>query len=376
MKKHLIAAAVAAAVAVPAMAQVTVSGNLDTGYATRDVKTNGVATKTSATGFANRGTTSTINFQAVEDLGQGLKATAFVNQALVATDGSMSPRDIWAAIQGGFGEVKIGRFTPAFETVTGAHNITGITNSAGTADFMYGASAGSATAWGPTNQYTDVGRGLRNVSATSASLAPAGSTIQYSSPSVGGFQVIAGLGKHTTDDAATAGKLEVSQTDIAVAYSAGPLSLGVAVVQREDTSNDGNNIAASTEGAVTRDIDLRGFGASYKVGDITLRAGMITRQEKLSNATTKAVDSTVTSVGATIPFGATSLLVNFYDGDDDVDGTAAAKRDYSGYQLGVYNALSKRTTVYALYGKDDRKGPAAANASERTDVTVGLRHSF
>jgi predicted porin len=208
-------------------------------------------------------------------------------------------------------------------------------------------------------------------------MAPAGSTIQYSSPSFGGFQVIAGLGKHTTDDAALAGKHEVSQTDIALAYSAGPLSLGVAVVQRQDTSSDGTNTVATTaEGSVVRDIDLRGFGASYKVGDITLRAGVIMRQDKLSTVTTKAVDATVTSVGATIPFGATSLLVNFYDGDDDVDGTAAAKRDYTGYQLGVYNALSKRTTVYALYGKDDRKGPAAANASERTDVTVGLRHSF
>jgi predicted porin len=371
MKKHLIAAAVA----VPAAAQVTISGTLDTGYATRDVKNAGSSTKTSNTGFANRGASSTINFRATEDLGGGLKAAAFINQALVADNGSMSPRDIWASVGGGFGEVKVGRFTPAFETVTGAHNVTGTTNSAGTADFMYGSSAGSATAFGPSIIYADVGRGLRNTSATSAVLAASGSTIQYTSPKFGGITVMAGLGKHTTDNAASPGKAEVEQTDLAVQYSAGPLSLGIAVVQRTDTNTDGSN-TASTEGAVGNDIDLRGIGASYKVGSMTVRAGVLTREQKLTSGAAKTVDATVTSVGLTMPMGANTFMINYYDGDDEVGGAAADKRTFKGYQLGAYHSLSKRTSVYGLYGKDDRTGPAAADANERTDVTIGVRHNF
>jgi len=378
MKKHLIAAAVASAMAVPAVAQVTISGNVDTGYNSRAVKDGGVETKTTTTGFANRNATSTINFQATEDLGKGLKATAFINQALDATNGSLVPRDIWTSIGGGFGEVKIGRFAPAFETVTGAHNVTGTVNSAGTIDWIYGSGAHSGTAFGPEVAYADVGRGLRTHSATSASLPNAGSTIQYASPLVNGMQVTLGFGQHTIDSAGTAGKAEVEQLDAALSYSAGPVSFGLAVVQRKDTANDGlpATTAAQTEGTVSNDIDLLGFGISYRLGSMTLKAGMITREEQLSNASTKRADASVTSIGLTMPMGANTLTLNYYDGDDSADGTAANKREHSGYQLGVTNALSKRTAVYAIYGKDEKKANAIANTTERTDVTIGLRHAF
>ena len=90
MKKHLLAAAVAAAVCVPAAAQVSVSGNIDvnamkstkittvTGSttATTDAKNTGSGAdgtnSASQTGWA----TSELIFQATEDLGAGLKATA------------------------------------------------------------------------------------------------------------------------------------------------------------------------------------------------------------------------------------------------------------------------------------------------------------
>ena len=366
MKKHLIAAAVAAAVAVPAMAQVTISGTLDTGYATRDVKAAGVSTKTTETGFAGRGATSTLNFTAQEDLGGGLKATGFINQSLTQTTGAMGARDIWTSVAGGFGQIKIGRFAPAFESVTGAHNITGTTNSAGTADFMYGSAVASGTAFGPDTDYSDVGRGLG---------ATNGSTIEYSSPTMGGVKVIAGLGKHSTDAAGTAGKRETDQLDVAVSYSAGPLSLGLGVVQRTDTSTTGVDNAAA-EGTVSQDVDLRGVGVSYKVGSMTIKAGMLIREQQLSTATTKAVDASMNSVGLTIPMGANTFMVNYYDGDDDVDGTAANKRSFSGYQVGAYHSLSKRTSVYALYGSDEKKAPTAANTHERTDVTIGVKHTF
>lgn len=87
MKKHLIAAAVAAAVTAPAMAQVTVSGNVEAGYASagRDTAGRPAAGTTGNVAGVARYTyqgiasgvvgTPTIRFSGSEDLGGGLKAS-------------------------------------------------------------------------------------------------------------------------------------------------------------------------------------------------------------------------------------------------------------------------------------------------------------
>ena len=75
MKKHLIAAAVAAAVAVPAVAQVTVYGLFDAAYT--DIKTTtaaAVTTKTNDYVDSGRMSGSRLCFRGAEDLGGGLKA--------------------------------------------------------------------------------------------------------------------------------------------------------------------------------------------------------------------------------------------------------------------------------------------------------------
>ena len=123
MRKHLIAAAVAGALAVPAMAQVTVSGYVEAAYNSTD---NDGGTDTSA--FASGGFgSSRIVFGGSEDLGGGLKAGfrlessvdvigGRMGSATLGSQGTTGPifdRGAEVSISGGFGSVAIGKFDHA-----------------------------------------------------------------------------------------------------------------------------------------------------------------------------------------------------------------------------------------------------------------------
>ena len=86
MKKHLIAAAVAAAVAVPAMAQVTISGAIG-GNSTK-YKTDGASAPSESATTANDhlGTTA-LRISGAEDLGQGMKASFVLEGDLSLSSG-------------------------------------------------------------------------------------------------------------------------------------------------------------------------------------------------------------------------------------------------------------------------------------------------
>lgn len=367
MKKHLIAAAVAGAFAVPAMAQVTVSGTLDMGVGTQETTGQVNTIKLSNTGVANRSTTSQIVFRGQEDLGGGLRVSALMSQQINSSagqaTGALSARDMFLELSGGFGAVRVGRFTPAFETVSAGYSVTGTTNSQGTADFFFGASTAAGNdAAGPRVPYTDVGRGL------GAGTDYLNSTIQYTLPAFGAVRVILGYTNHSSDTSATNGKAESTQLDLAVTYTAGPLSFGVAVADRTTESE-----AASP---TKTDVDLQSVGVSYNLGAALVKVGYMTREQKVSTATTNDVDAEVMSVGVTVPLGATSIYANMFDGEDKANGVVANKRDFEGFQIGALYNLSKRTTAYFIMGENEYTGSTRATTSKVETMTLGLRHSF
>jgi len=370
MKKHLIAAAVAAAVAVPAAAQVTVSGTIDTGFGTQKITTAGATSKTNITGVNNRNATNVINFAATEDLGGGMRAEAFMSQGLNTETGSLAGRDTWAALQGGFGRLQVGRFTSTFETTTARFAVTGTTNTAGTVDFMFGSAAVGAasdaatTTFGTRVAYNSVSRGLSETAATGG-----GSHIQYTLPTVGGLTVAGAYAARKADWSGTAGSVDTVQTEITAVMAVSPiLSIGLGVLNQE-----GRTEAATP---VVTDIDMLSLGAEAKLGALTVKAGYIEREQKASNVTTKEVDANVLSLGVAFPVGATTLRAEILDGEDKADGTVNNKRDYSGHQLSATYAMSKRTSVYALSGATTSKGNTTARSTKREDFSVGLRHTF
>jgi len=372
MKKHIIAAAVAAAVAVPAMAQnVTVSGLLDAGFQSRTDDVGGTKVKRQETGNANGASTSVINFMATEDLGGGVRASAFMNQSLNSNTGALGARDTWVALANPSGELKIGRFTPGFETNAALYSVgSNTTLSAGTADFVFGGNvaatdaAAATLAAGPAVNFADLGRGLGNAN---------GGTIQYTSPSFSGITLVAGYGLHKYDNGAAARDSEntVKQTDLAANFVSGALSVGVATVIRKDSVE-----AILGVGNTVTDRDGTSFGASYNLGGPVVRIGHITREDKLVGAANPTIDAKISSVGFSIPMGATAFNLNYFDGKDSADGVIANQRDYTGFQLFAVHTLSKRTNVYAVYGTNEYKGSTAATTSDRRDISMGIRHSF
>lgn len=365
MKKHLIALAVAGAVSVPAMAQnVSISGILDTGIGNDSITNNLFTRKTSNTGLANRNSTSTINFSGSEDLGGGMKASFFMNQSMNSGTGALAPRDTWAAISGGFGELRIGRYTPGFETITSGYSQGGGTSlTAGTADFMFGSAAQDNNAAtltsAPQAIYTEIGRG------------GAGATghIQFTTPTMNGLSAVIGYGKASNDNNNTANATGATQFEATLNFVSGPVSIGGGLV-RANTFTEANATAE-------RDIELMSIGASVNLDGIVLRVGHIQRTEDLNVGGTPVVDADTTSIGITIPLsGAVSAYATAFTGSDGANGTNALQRDMTGYQFGAQYNLSKRTNLYAIYGQNEFQGQTVATTSKITGTSVGLRHSF
>ena len=122
MKKHLIAAAVAGALAVPAMAQVSISGNVEAGYASRD--TSATVDQKDVRHFVG---TPGITFKGSEDLGGGMKASFQLTQDISTPDGGSSGdfEIATVSLSGGFGEIRLGRNHPSVRDAGGAYRFFG-----------------------------------------------------------------------------------------------------------------------------------------------------------------------------------------------------------------------------------------------------------
>lgn len=357
MKKHLIAAAVAAAVAVPAAAQVTVSGTLDVAaMETRKatVTVGGAAAssaevKTMNTGEQSGFSTSTLNFSGSEDLGGGLKAGFFWNQTINADSGAEDVREGYLTLSGGFGEFKLGRFVPAGEATLGSY-ITGTTNQLGTIDPLFN--------W----DTVELGR--------------QGGNIQWTSPAISGVTVVLGYNDGSSDLTGTAGESSQRQIDFAVKYATGPLTVGVARTERKMDSEASVGAATAATLALNANssgkAELESIGASYNLGMALVKASHFNYKSEANAAQLSKVSGY--QLGVTFPIGSFSPYLNYYDAEDKDTGATANKIDFKGHQVGVTYALSKRTGLYAVMGKD--KADTATASLEASGYAIGVRHSF
>ena len=375
MKKHLIAAAVAGALAVPAMAQVTIKGVFDVqAYGSAETKTSTSSTTaattadTSQTANNNGWATSEIRFEGSEDLGGGLKASFALATGLSNGASTFADRDRFLQLAGGFGAIRMGRFVPA--AALGYHGfVAGTTNQAGQ---LY--TLGTATAAGITfNTQSLFGGGF-----AAGNYERSGSQmLQYTTPNMSGFVVNVNTHTATTaDSSALAGKANTTQTGIHLGYSAGPLSIGVATNMR-DVDAEGTTAAVAGD---TIEGELTWVAASYNLGMATVGLARIMREDETTTAgvTTKNSDIGINAVQVTVPLGATTLRASFYDGENDGGAGTADNWDLSGYQVSLNYALSKRTSAYVAMGqnKTERAGTNTGAVRERTSTGLGLTHSF
>ena len=378
----------AVAVSTGAMAQVTISGNLNiNAMSNNKVTTDNRAAadtdvKTGNTGNNGGWTASELRFSGSEDLGGGLTASFAVATDLRNAEGFGPSRDVFIGLNGGFGAVRIGNFVPA--AAAGFHGYTGARTTS-----QAGSLYGGVLMAGADGVGTMVGGSFeRNTAA-----------IQYTSPNFNGFTVNANYAKNGNDASGAVGDNKISQTGLSFAYAAGPLAVGVGTNQRKvNTENVAagapSNITAVSSSTVIGELagtaevpnssvkaKLNWIGASYDLGVAKVMATRVSRTGDTTDAagaTTRGTDLRLNAIGVQVPMGAITLAANTYSGKNNQGPGATDDFKLKGHQLSVTYSLSKRTTVYAAMGenKTSRSGTNDGAAAKRTSNAIGLMHTF
>jgi len=379
MKKHLIAAAVAAAVAVPAAAQVTISGVLDLSpHSDRKTTVGSDSIRTKGTGndsARGQATGNRINFSFSEDLGGGLKADGLyrIRYDSAAGQAANAADDMFVRVSGGFGSLRVGRYTGFIGNVEAATGAFTPTNSAGGigvggANFIGGSMSTNAAT------ITDATGAVTKAAPATGALDDTQGLIQYVSPNFSGLTVTLDYSNRSADEASTAGMAEARQQGLGISYTAGPLQVQAATGKKEVTG-----VVGTSEAAAATEADVRWAAANYDLKVAKVFVGTAQRKDKTTAGATSD-DVRLNFVGVQVPMGAATLFASFYDGEDKntgVTGAAATeKRTLSGNQVAVRYSLSKRTYAYLLSGRNEDKGATAGTNFKQSDTAIGIVHSF
>ena len=360
MKKSLIALAVmAASGAAMAQSSVTLFGVVDeaVSYVNGGKNWNGLN--------SGGNSTSRIGFRGVEDLGGGLKANFWLEAGILADSGSGASggatgnglefkRRSTVGLEGGFGEVRLGRdLTEAYKT-TSRYDVFG--------QVGYGVSR----LWGDAA----LGNGGNAVALTNQRVS---NMITYVSPNFSGFKAAVNYGFGEV-----AGSNKTNRYfGGGLSYDNGPLSIGL--------SAERQNTVVAPASLATRNVTDWALGASYDFGVVKL-AGAYKDSQAKDDLTGNKDKMKGYYIGLSAPVGAAGEVkasYNRYQGQ--LAGADKYKADQ--FALGYVHNLSKRTAVYGTYAyiknKDDgalgislQNGVDLKNNGSQHGLQVGIRHNF
>jgi predicted porin len=384
MQKKIIALAVAGLASTAAFAQsnVTVYGLLDGGYARysgtyqfNNAYVVGAAAQKSRNAFdSGLASGSRLGFKGEEALGGGLK-TVFTAEFGLNTDGGAAAqtgnngtaavggfdptaRQIFVGLGGNFGTVTLGRqYTPFWETVA-AVDPFGTTGVA------------SAAVIHPV--------GAEGITRASSSIKYAG---QFGPVSV---SALYGMGEDTSN--AAGGNPNMWSFSALFGYGAG--AVGIAHIDLSDPA--GLNAALVADDDKVKSTIIGGLH-DFKVVKLHYGYNMLKSSgTTLARAQLKHGDW---HLGVSIPMGAHTLRAAYNRSNDK----SARNQDANHYGLGYQYDMSKRTNIYAMYGKVSNKNGAAyavdntaaltqgtvnlgagqnAVGNYTTGLAIGLRHTF
>jgi predicted porin len=383
MKKTLVAIAALAAFGAQAQSSVVLSGNLD--FAGSNVS--GTQVGSNANTFATTtGTSSTsvIRLTAVEDLGNGMKATvsygldprSLANDSLGYTASSNTTatknvvtglaRDaVFVGIEGAFGNVRLG-----------SPNSLGLEANGDASPLGTGSGSGYAG---------NAGTMMNSVVQTRYNR-----SIRYDSPAFSGFTASilvapGGDNADVTGDSANQTPNARAATEAALKYSNGPLKVSLTSIMQAAQKNKtgyyaGGFGAAGTEPEKTSNTLL---AANYTIGTTTLYAGMNTGDRLAVQSTTSglAVESKGQRLAIKHTMGKIDLIAS--QTTQEVKGTGNAATDVKSTVNGFgadYN-FSKTTATYFRYeewktGMAATTGATAGATGTRNTASIGLRKSF
>jgi predicted porin len=265
MKKHLIAAAVAGALAVPAMAQVSISGALEAGYISKknaDKSTN--STVDTIVGTPN------ITFKGSEDLGGGLKAGFTLKQNIdTPTGGQTGFNTSRLDLSGGFGKISLGRFDAAGRDFGGVYRFFGDIGRLVSAMNPGGDQVNNFMYTTPKfNGFSAAFSDSRGAGRTTISAAAEKVSSYILRGDIAGFKVAyAATEKKAANTGATSDKI----TGLAGSYNFGVARVGIVSAKRETTV----------------DVKALGLHAAAPVGPVTLGFSNTTYEESGNDKETK-----------------------------------------------------------------------------------------
>ncbi len=327
MKKTLIAlAAVAATGAAMAQSSVTIDGIVDLG-AVKPINQKGVRLD------AGNGA-SQIRFRGTEDLGGGLKANFTVAMRFSpesgGLDGNANGRPLMqgestVGLSGGFGSVKLGRALTAFQMGVNTTDPWATLTQATVAVLP------GSYATDPVANADSAGLGRTDA-------------ITYMSPNFGGFTANASFGFKNSNAQANNGAVKQAENLVSLwlGYAAGPLYIGGGYEQNRS------------------DHDVTALLATYDFGVVKIGGGF-------SNIDVVARKESAWNLMATVPLGAATLKFGY--GKAKVKNGADFQKKLG---MGVDYALSKRTTLYANYGRNN----IVTNNVSKTGYDIGIKHAF
>ena len=322
----------ACAVSAPAFAQssVTVFGVVD--LAARSVKNDGTQYQLAGSGL----TSSRIGFRGVEDLGGGLRAHFWLEGALDPDTGGTGQtwqRRSTIGLQGGFGEIRLGR----------EKNPSGLT-------------------WEQLDPFADTGMGAVGRLQAANGILPAGgvnasyprssNAISYYTPGKGFFA--------SAMVAAGEGSLGNKHLGGRVGYGDGPW---FAVLSYGETQVTGGIDLERITAGLTYDLKFMKLFGMYSTTDVGAA-----EQENIL-------------VGVTVPMGAFMFRGSYHMMEG---GGSISNREAKQFSFGAQYNLSRRTAIYANYADISNTntnltvatGTALATGRDSSGYEFGLRHSF
>jgi len=351
MKKQLIAAAVAGAFALPAMAQVTISGSINAGLENNGQQSNSKFGLSSLGGGANA-----ININATEDLGGGLSAGATFQIRFSAATGDATTSGVANTVAANtFPGANLMHAANVFLSSAAGTIRVGKVAEDGSCGFDPWACTGGAAMMAGTGA-TSSATGAATRTSLLVGAGTQANSVYYQSPAMNGFrlslQTTMGQRSATATAYNSADLNRVNdRTVINLTYSAGPIAAQYIDIKGAQNTGQSRGDDKRTE---------KGYGLSYDFGVAKVS---LYKADKQDADGTKSAD--LTNVSATVPMGAMTLLAGYTKNNAS---TALSTTD-SKTAVGVNYALSKRTTL----GADAFRAEIAGGS---TGYVLRARHNF
>ena len=304
-------------------------------------------------------TTCSIGFKGSEELGNGLKAIFKLDFQYDTVnrnkDGSITDRDQWLGLAGGFGSVKAGTIS----TVYKSHGAL--------IDPLYRTSLQGRDRGLQSDFHNGAGENLEG---------RADNTIRYDTPDWNGLK---GGAFYTLDSDENDGD-DNDPYGLGASYTNGGL---IAYVDYQDnngsSSDNGGDITAWKVGG-KYDLGMFGLYGQYEDGSIDDQ----TATDDTGALAPIDYDLTVWHLGASATLGNTMAYFAYGQGEFDDNSVGGGSDDYTTWTLALTHSLSKRTLVYTGFSEVDcdvqvddtvcdKVGPSGG---EDDKFSLGMKHKF